>query len=57
MPLIRVGLEAGTLDEAASVQAMLPAKPLDAAANWVIAAWIRMSMRGMVRYYARRKAA
>jgi glyoxylase-like metal-dependent hydrolase (beta-lactamase superfamily II) len=54
--LIRVGLEAGTLDDAAIVQAMLPAKPLDAAANWVIVEWIRMSVRGMVRYFTQHKA-
>jgi len=55
--LMREQIEQGAVDEDAIIRAMLPAEPLPAAGAWVIAGWVRMNVKGMTRYYARRSAA
>ena len=51
--LMRRSLEQGQIDEAAIIRALLPERRLPAAAEWVIAGWAIMSIKGLQRYYAR----
>jgi glyoxylase-like metal-dependent hydrolase (beta-lactamase superfamily II) len=55
--LVRSSLEQEHIDEAAIIRAMLPRHPLPPAGEWVIAGWVAMSIKGLQRYYTRRKPA
>ena len=54
--LMRRSIERGAIDEAAIIREMLPDAPLPPAGEWVIAGWVRMNIKGLQRYYAKRQA-
>lgn len=53
--LMRQSIEQGNVDQASIIRAMLPDHPLPPAGEWVIAGWVAMSIKGLQRYYTRRK--
>ncbi len=53
--LVRGGVEAGHVDEAAILRMMLKTDDLPDAAAWVLAGWINMSIRGMTRYWSKQQ--
>ena len=51
--LIRSSMQQVAIDETAIIRATLPDEPLPTAGEWVIAGWIRMNIKGLVRYYTK----
>ena len=43
------------IDEAAIIRAMLPEHPLPPDGEWVVVGWLKMNIKGMVRYYTKRR--
>lgn len=51
--LVQAAMERPAIDEAEIVKAMLPAAPIPAPGEDIIVGWVRMSIKGMVRYYTK----
>jgi len=52
--LVRDAIARDHVDEPAIIRAMLPDHPLPSDGEWVITGWLRMNIKGMVRYWTKR---
>jgi glyoxylase-like metal-dependent hydrolase (beta-lactamase superfamily II) len=55
--LVQTAMEQGEVDETAIIRAMLPDEPLPDQGIWLLGGWVRMSVKGMVRYHTKRREA
>ena len=53
--LFQQSFEEGTIADDAIIRALLPAEPIPGEGERVIAGWMRMNIRGMHRYYTKRR--
>ena len=55
--LVQAAMEQGDVDETAIIREMLPDEQIPDQGIWLIAGWVRMSIKGMVRYHTKRREA